>query len=274
MTDAHASLAADAVDTSAAPASILAPSAPVVGRARARLVVAALALGVWMLRWRSDDTTGSALTGAPALLGFVAVWGLAAVALLARTRRGLLVGEAVTSAAVAVAMTALVMAPHPWLPAPDRSATGLPIFGPLAALALLDVGSRLRRPPLGAEVATIRAVTALVCAGALFVAWDPLPAAVALWLAIAPLAVVGPATARGARRALEGLALVAAIVLFLAPEFHPALVGAAGDAAAQVETATPWPFVFWLLVATLVILTGRSVLLPEAAGTPDGAGTP
>jgi len=252
-------------------ASLAAPTVPVVVRARARLIVVALGRVVWMLPWRSDGTTGPALTGAPALLGFVVVWGLAATALLARTRRGLLVGEAVTSAAVAVAMTALVVAPHPWLPPPDRSATCLPIFGPLAALALLDAVSRLRRPPLGAEVAVIRAVTALLCAGALFVAWDPLPAAVAAGLALAPLAVVGPATARGARRALEGVALVGAVVLFLAPEFHPAVVGAAGDVAAQVETTTPWPFVFWLVVATLVILTGRSVLLPEAdrdAGAP------
>lgn len=255
----------------AAPGSLLAATAPVVVRSRIRLGVVAVAIGVWLLPWRSDDTAGPTLTGAPALLAFVAAWGLAATALLARTRRGLLVGEAVTSAGVAAALTALVFAPHPWLPPPDRSATCLPIFGPLTALALLDAVSRLRRPPLGAEVAVIRAVTALLCAGALFVAWDPLPAAVAAWLAIAPLAVLRPATARGARRAVEALLLGAALVLFLSPELHPAVVGAAPDVKAEVETGTPWPFVFWLVVATLVILTGRGVLLPEPS---DGPGAP
>lgn len=262
---ADAAVVADPSDPAVA-AAVLAPTLPVVSRARARLVVAALGLAVWMLPWRSDGTAGPALTGAPALLAFVAVWGLAATALLARTRRGLLVGEAVTSAAFAVAMTALVTAPHPWLPPPDRSATCLPIFAPLAALGLLDAVSRLRRPPLGAEVAVIRAVTALLCAGALFVAWDPLPAAAALWLGLAPLAVVGPATARGARRALEALLVVACVALFLAPELHPAVVGV--DAKAEVETGTPWPFVFWLVVAALAILSGRGVLLPERDAPP------
>lgn len=252
-----------ALDVPDAAAAVLEPTLPVASRGRVRLVVAAVAVAVWLLPWRSDGRTGPALTGAPALLAFVAVWGLAAATLVARTRRGLLVGEAVTSAALAVAMTALVTAPHPWLPPPDRSATCLPIFAPLAALGLLDAASRLRRPPLGAEVAVIRAVTALLCAGALFVAWDPLPAAAALWLGLAPLAVVRPASARGARRATEALLLVATVVLFVAPELHPAVVGAGRDAAAEVETATPWPFVFWLVVATLAILAGRGVLLPE-----------
>ncbi|MFO0932383.1 MAG: hypothetical protein U1E39_06695 [Planctomycetota bacterium] len=252
----------------AAATAVLAPTLPVRSRARARLVVAALAIVVWMLPWRSDGRTGPELTGAPALLAFVAVWGLAAGALLARTRRGLLVGEAVTSAAFAVAMTALVTAPHPWLPPPDRSATCLPIFAPLAALGLLDAASRLRRPPLGGEVAVIRAVTALLCAGALFVAWDPLPAAAALWLGVAPLAAIGPSTARGARRALEAMLLVACVALFLSPELHPVVAGAGADAKADVETGTPWPFVFWLLVASLAILSGRGVLLPEGDATP------
>jgi len=262
-TSADAPALADAARDPAVAAAVLAPTLPVASRARARLVIAALAIAVWMLPWRSDGTTGPELTGAPALLGFAVVWGLAATALLAHTRRGLLVGEAVTSAALAAAMTALVKAPHPWLPPPDRSATCLPIFAPLAALGLLDAVSRLRRPPLGAEVAVIRAVTALLCAGALFVAWDPLPAAVALWLGLSPLAVVGPATARGARRAVEALLLVACIVLFVAPELHPAVVGAGPDVRAEVETGTPWPFVFWLVAAALATLSGRGVLLPE-----------
>jgi hypothetical protein len=266
-----ATLAGDPGADPAVATALEAPTTPVASRARARLVVAVLAVAVWMLPWRSDDTTGPEHTGAPALLAFVAVWGLAATALLARTRRGLLVGEAVTSAALAVAMTALVTSPHPWLPPPDRSATCLPIFAPLAALGLLDAVSRLRRPPLGAEVAVLRAVTALLCAGALFVAWDPLPAAAALWLGLAPVAVVRPATARGARRAVEALLLIASVALFLAPELHPAVLGAGNDARAQVETGTPWPFVFWLVVAALVILSGRGVLLPErdaASGAP------
>lgn len=267
MTSAPPTLAATADAPDPVGAAVLAPTLPVRSRARARLVVAALAIAVWMLPWRSDGRTGPELTGAPALLAFVAVWGLAATTLLARTRRGLLVGEAVTSAAFAVAMTALVTAPHPWLPPPDRSATCLPIFAPLAALGLLDAASRLRRPPLGAEVAVIRAVTALLCAGALFVAWDPLPAAAAAWLGVAPLAAVGPATARGARRAVEGLLLLACVALFLAPELHP-VIAAAGDARADVETGTPWPFVFWLLVAALAVLAGRGVLLPEGDATP------
>jgi hypothetical protein len=242
---------------SAAPSPVEASTHPTVGRARARVVLLLVALVVWFLPWHADER-GPARTGAPTTLAFAAALTLAATALLARTRRGLLVGEALASAAVAIVTTGLVMGAHPWLPGPDRSATCLPIFGPLTALALLDAVSRLRRPPLGAEVATIRAVAATLCAGALFVAMDPLPAVVAAWLALAPLAVASPKTARGARRGLEVLSTLAAVALLLGRDAHRLLVR--GTEAGEDSV---WPFVFSLVGFALVVLAGRGVLFPE-----------
>lgn len=246
-------------------------SEPPRSRARARLVLLCAALSIWTFPWRSDGAKGAALTGASALVSFLAVWALSSTALLARTRKGLLVGEAVASAVAAFAMAALVHEPHSWLPGADRSATCLPIFAPLGALALLDAASRLRRVPLGGEVAAIRGVTAFLCAGALFVADDALPAVAALLLAAAPLLVARPATARGARRGLEALALLYALGLFLAREIHPHLSARGVESAALVETATHWPFVFFLVTAAVVVLCGRGVLIPEGlAETPSG----
>lgn len=275
MTDALASpsLASDAPGEPGALVAALAEvSEPPRTRARARLVLLCAALAIWTFPWRSDGAKGGALTGASALVSFLAVWALAAAALLARTRKGLLVGEAVASAVAALAMAALVHEPHPWLPGADRSATCLPIFAPLCALALLDAASRLRRVPLGGEVAAIRGATAFLCAGALFVADDLLPAVVALLLAAAPLLVARPATARGARRGLEALALLYALGLFLAREVHPRLSPRGAGFAAEVETATHWPFVFFLVTAAVVVLSGRGVLIPE--GLAEGASEP
>ena len=236
---------------------------PAAARARARLALVLVGLGLWLLPWLGAER-GPARAGAPAALGFAFAWGTAATALLARTRRGLLVGEALTSALVAGTLAALVALHHPWLPGPDRTATLLPIFGPLAALGVLDAVSRLRRPALGGEVAAIRATAALLCAGALWVAADPLPAVVAVVLALAPAAVVRPVTARGARRGLEALALLAAVALFLAPEAHGWLVAPP----VSPESPTVWAFLHPLVAVALAALAVRGLLLPEGADAP------
>ena len=211
-----------------------------------------------MLPWLGAET-GPARSGAPAALALVACWGLAATALLARTRRGLLIGEAATTAAVAALLTWLVAEHHPWLPGPDRRATWVPIFGPLALLALLDLASHLRPRGLGREIAAIRAAAALIAAGALLVALEPLPALVALFASVAPVAVAFAPTARAARRAVEALSLAAAAALFAAPDFHRALLPPSTSA----EVATLAAFVYRLLAVALVVLAVRGLVVPE-----------
>ena len=227
-------------------------------RARLRLAVLAVTAGIWMLPWLGAET-GPARSGAPAALALVACWGLAATALLARSRRGLLLGEAATSAAVAALLTWLVAGHHPWLPGPDRRATWVPIFGPLALLALLDLASHLRPRGLGREIAAIRAAAALIAAGALLVALEPLPALVALFASVAPVAVAFAPTARAARRAVEALSLAAAAALFAAPDLHRALM----PPSPSVELPTIWPWLYYILSIALVAISVWGVVVPE-----------
>jgi hypothetical protein len=267
VTDAHADVAAAADGPSpllaaASFVSVFQPTPPAIVRSRVRLALIAVALGLWLLPWLGDQT-GPALTGAPAALAFLAAWGFAATALVAKTRRGLLVGEALTSAALAGSVAALVALHHPWLPGPDRTSTCLPIFLPLAALGLLDAVSRLRRPPLGNEIAAIRAGTALLCAAALFVALDGLPSIVALALAVAPASVAFPDRAKTARRAIELLVTCAGVALFLDLYAQELLVPTRSSVGAD-EVKTVWAFLHPLLALAIVVYGGWGVMSPEA----------
>lgn len=238
---------------------------PATTRARTRLFLLAACVGIWLLPWAGSET-GPVRSGAAAALSLLAAWGLGATTLLARTRRGLAVGEAATSAALASLVTILVVAHHPWLPGPDRRATWAPIFGPLALMALLDLVTLVRRVPGVRAIAVLRIGSALVAAAALFVALEPLPAAVALFLAAGPAVASFSRDARSARRGLEALLLLAAVGCFLAPEAQ-SLLGVSPESG---ESPTPWAFLWRLLTIALGLFALRGVILPEG-GALEGA---
>ena len=73
-------------------------------------------------------------------------------------------------------MAVLVATRHPWLPGPDQRASWVPIFGPLAALSLLDLAVRVARPAAGLEITVIRAGAAIVAGASLLVALEGVPA--------------------------------------------------------------------------------------------------
>ncbi len=253
--------AASAADLVAPPArDVLEPTLAPRSRARARLFLLLAAVVVWCLPWLGE-ATGAERTGAAGALALAAAWGVAAVLLLARTRRDLLLGEAAVSLAVAGLVTVLVATGHPWIVGSDRRAVLVPIFGPLALLAALDVATRVRGAAVGIEVAVVRAAAALVAALAHFVAGDPLPAGAALVLALLPAASAIPKTARGARRALEGVAFVLAAAFFLAPEIRAAVAPLPSSAAAPTVAA----FLHRLLGIGLGILAGIGLGSPERA---------
>lgn len=235
-----------------------AASAPSASRSRARLAVVLALAGLQLLPWLGA-ATGAARCGAVAALPLVVLLGLAATLLLARTRRGLVVGEAAASGALAAMVAVLVATGHPWLSAPDRAATWVPIFGPLALLGLLDAVTRARSDGIRREVAVLRGGAALVAGGALFVGLEILGAVAALWIAGAAWLANAPRSARAARRGLEVATVVAAVLLFLAPELSG---GAQGPVA---ETATVWAFLHRVLCVALALLGVRGVIWPEGA---------
>lgn len=238
------------------------PSPAAAGRARARLAVVLALSGLQLLPWLGA-ATGAARCGAAAALPLLALLALSAALLLARTRRGLVVGEAASAGALAAAITALVAGGHPWLLAPDRAATWVPIFGPLALLGLLDAATRARSDALRREIAVLRGGAALVAGGALFVGLEVLGAVAALWIAGTAWLCNAPRSARGARRGLELATVVAAVLLFLAPELS---IHGHGPVA---EAATVWAFLHRLLCVALALLGVRGVIWPE--GSPDVA---
>ncbi len=235
---------------------------PTVGsavRARARLLLVLALAGLQLMPWLGA-ATGAARCGAAAALPLVVLLALSATLLLARARRGLVVGEASAAGALAAAVAALVASGHPWLEAPDRAATWVPIFGPLALLGLLDAVTRARSDAIRREVAVLRGGAALVAGGALFVGLEVLGAASALWIAGTAWLANAPRTARGARRGLELAALVGAVLLFLAPELSGTTQGPVA------ESATVWAFLHRLACVALALLGIRGVIWPE--GTP------
>jgi hypothetical protein len=240
--------------------SLSEPTPPAVRRERARLVLLVAATIVWLQPWLGAER-GPHAGGAPAFLGLLAAWGLSLSALLARTRRGIGNGEAAVAAAVAGALAGLLAASHPWIPGGERRSSWIPIFAPLALLGLLDLSVRVRRSEsgLGREITAIRGGSALLAAAALVVALEPLPAVTAAFLGAVPFLVHFTATARAARRALEGASLVAAVVLVAAPDLH-----AAGRAASFSAVApTLWPYVWRVLSLGLAGIALVAVLAPE-----------
>ena len=234
------------------------PTPPARARARTRLLVLSGAIAIWNLPW-IGDLAGSGRTGPAGAVALVLGFGLALVALVARTRRDLLCGEAAVSFALAGLVTMLVATSHPWIAGPDRRAVLVPIFGPLALLAALDLVTRARGVSVGAEVSVVRAAAALVAALANFVVLDPVPAGAALLLALLPAAAALPRTARAARRALEGVAFGGAVLLFLAPEIHDAVA----PTTRLLTTPTVWAFLHRLSGIGLGVLTGIAIFLPE-----------
>jgi hypothetical protein len=234
------------------------PTSPPASRARARLLLVLAAAAVWCLPWLGD-ATGVERTGAAGALPIAALWALGAVLLLAARRRGLLLGEAGSSAAIALVVAILVALAHPWLPGPDRRATLLPVFAGLFALAALDLGARARGAAVGIEVPFVRGVAAAVAAVALVVASAWIPAAACLVLALLPLAASLPHRARVARRALELVAFLLAAALFLAPEHRAAVAPLPASGAAPTVAA----FLHRLLGIALALLAGIGVYDPE-----------
>lgn len=232
------------------------PPAP--GRARARYLLALVGVGLLGLPFLGD-LTGADRTGAAGALALVASLGLAAVALLGRTRRDLVLGEAIVSFALAGFVTLLVATSHPWIPGPDRRVVLIPIFGPLALLAALDVVTRARGIARGIEVPVVRALAALLAAIAHFVALDAIPAGTALFLAILPAAAAVPSRARDARRALEAAATLAAVALYFGSEIHDAIVPTTLFQAAP----TVWAFLHRLAALGLAVLAAIAILRPE-----------
>ena len=215
---------------------------------RLRLALLALLALAWVLPWLGDER-GTDRTGAVGAIALAAAWGLAATALLAKTRRGLAIGEAATSCAVATLMTVLVVGRHPWLPGPDQRASWVPIFGPLAALSALDLCVRIFRPAAGIEVTVIRAGAAIVAGLSLVVALQGAPAAAALWVGLAPVAVLWPRTARGAARGREALCALAAAAMLV--------IGISGVDGA-LEAPTLWSRAYALFAILLVALATRA----------------
>jgi hypothetical protein len=229
------------------------PAAPVPGRLRLA-VCAALAL-LWFAPWgqvldlagATRTETGAEATGAPGALALVALWGVGAALLLARTRRGMRIGAAVADTAIALLSTGLLAFLHPWLPGGSLRELWVPVFGPLAALALVEAVGLARRDDSGSEVTAIRAGAGLFAAATLFVAGAWVPAATALWLGVLPLALLRTRSAEGSRVVLEAAFLVAAAAAYTAPLVHSAILPGpdpTGD-------PTPWPLAWSVLTAAL-----------------------
>jgi hypothetical protein len=232
-------------------------------------VALGLLVVAWALPWaetRPDPfrparaESGALRTGAVGALAALAAWGLSVAAYLARTRRGLRIGEAVTSFALAAATGVLVAADHPWIPGGDRRAAWTPIFLPLALLALLDLWAarRVRESDGGGEVAAIRAGSAAVAALALIVANQPLPAAVATWLCAAAFASLLPRTAWGTRRWHDLLSLAAAVAIL----FGPDLLRRIASIPKEIRPLSPAPVAYRAAAAAFVAFVLAQALRP------------
>lgn len=208
-------------------------------------------LGAWFLRWTTAQTAigvslqhGPARTGAVAALALLALWGLGATALAARTRRGLAIGAALTDALVATAATLLLAGEHPWFPGGDARASWIPVFAPLAALAGLHAAVLVLRTDVAREVAVIRAGAALLAAAALVVGQAWLPAAIALWLGASPLLVL---RLPDPRAAVDGLFLVATVVALVSPALNDELLPG------REHEGTYEGAFFWVVACALLI---------------------
>lgn len=244
-------------------------SHPVRVRDRLRLVALAVLVGLWVLpAWVQAQVgdefvhePGAVRSGASAALALLALWGLSATSLAARTLRGLRVGAAWTDAVLAAAATGLLLARHPWIPGGDIRGAWVPIFAPLALLAALDALVVRWRRDAGYEISVIRAGAALFAAGALVIDGSYIPAAVAAWLGVAPLMFLKLHDPKAARRSLEAFVLVAAAVAGLAPWIQKAVVGVHPAVGTEL---TLWVYL-WCVTAALVVTTAMDgVMRPEA----------
>ena len=212
-------------------------------------------------RWEN----GAIRTGVTAALALIALWGLSATSLASRTMRGLRVGTALTDAAIATTTALLLIGGHAWIPGTDLREAWVPVFLPLALLGGLDASVHAMRPDAGSHVTFIRGGAALFAAVALAVEASWIPAGIALWLAISALIFVKRPSAVATRRALELLALTAAVLAGLAPWIQRDLVGVNPT----IGAALTWPIYVWCLLAALVVTTALDgVMRPEAEGAP------
>lgn len=252
-----------------APEALL-PAPP--ARPWVRLGLLLLLAGAWVLPWadvqrpqdgQSERELGVARTGAVALAALVVLWGLSATVLVARSRRGLRAGEAFTAAALAVVVAVLLAVAHPWIPGGEQRTGWLPVFGPLALLAALDAVTRLWAR-VGNEITGVRVGAGLFVAGSLVSDAQWLPAALAGWLALAPLAFLPRRGAGAARRGVEALVALAALAAGFAPTLQRQLLTVREPIDGLFLTA-----IVWSLLCALVVLTGASgVFEPSDAAEP------
>ena len=252
-------------------------SVPNRGRDRLRLVallalVLLWVLPVWVVAQVGDTSVGelgAVRSGVTAALALLALWGLSATSLGARTLSGLRIGGALTDAAIALTTTGLLLVKHPWIPGGALREAWVPIFGPLALLALLDALVTARRRGAGYEISVIRGGAALFAAGALAVNQDWIPAGIALWLGVAPLMFLKLRRPAPARRSLELFILVAAALAGLSPWIQKSLVGVNPAVGGSDLTL---PVYGWCVVAALVVTTALDgVMRPEAESAPPTA---
>lgn len=253
-----------------------APSLPAAGRDRLRLLALLGMVLVWTLPdWVQVDVGGVARwekgavrTGITGALSLIALWGLASSSLAARSFRGLRVGVALTDVAMALLVGLLLLTDHPWIPGGDLREAWIPVFLPLAMLALLDAIVHGTRATAASQVTFIRGGAALFAAVALAAQESWVPAGIAFWLAITAFTFVRTTAAPAARRALEALMLVAGALAGLAPWIQRDLVGAHQAIGAELT----WPIYVWCILAALVVTTALDgVMRPEAEAVPAGA---
>lgn len=258
------------------PAPAAPSSPPNRARGRIRLVALVALVALWVLPvWaeaqvgdRVVPEVGAVRSGATAAVALLALWGLAATSLAAHTLRGLRIGAACTDAAIALAATCLLVVQHPWIPGGEIREAWVPIFGPLALLALLDAALLRWRSDAGHEVSVVRAGAALFAAGALAVDLAVIPAGIALWLGASPLLFLKLRTPLLARRSLEAFVLVAAIAVGFAPWIQKAYVGVH----ATVGASLTLPVYLWCIVAAVVATTALDGLLrPEGEAPARGS---
>ena len=264
-------------DAGVAPAPVVEPvSLGSAGRDRLRLLALVAMVCVWLYpTWVQADVGGLARpeigatrTGIAGALGLLALWGLASTSLAARSRRGLRIGAAITDAIVALLVSSLLLQEHPWIPGDELREAWVPIYLPLALLAALDAGAHAARGSAAPQVTFIRAGAALFATVALVTEASWIPAAIALWLAISPLAFLRTSTGAGTRRALELLILVAGVVAGLSPWIQKSFVGVHEEIGATLTL----PIYGWAILAALLVTTALEGLMrPEAEATAPGA---
>lgn len=249
---------------------------PVAARDRLRLVLLVIMLVLWVVpTWSTSATgdtytprTGALSTGAAAAIALLVLFGLAATSLLARHVRELRIGMAFTHALAAGVVVVLLHAEHPWIPGGALRGAWLPIFLPLALLALLDAWRTWADESHGTALAIARAVAGLFAAGALYVGEAYLPAGLAAWLGISGLVSIRAERPREARRSLEFFVVLAALAAGAAPQIHARVVGLERTLHGTLLGAAGYA---WVVLCAIVATTGVDGLvrpLPEDDAAP------